>query len=292
MPGANVLFPGIELAARIERSEARLVAANGKAVSRYRQARGDAAAVFCRAIGGGVALHSGPASPMNKLAGLGFAGALDESELAAVEQYFDEQRTALQVELATLAEPSIGATLTRRGYMLMGFENVLGKALAPGAAVGGAVCDDDAATVALCDEADLAAWLDLVITGFQTPDGEGVPSHESFSRDEQERVFGEVLHTAGMGRYLAKRRGAWAGGGSLFLGEGVAHLCGAATLPAHRRRGVQSALLDARLRDAAARGFDLAVIVTQPGSKSQENAMRRGFQLLYSRAMLVREARG
>ena len=62
--GVTVLFPGIELAARIERSEARLVAANGEAVSRYREARGDAAAVFLRAIGGGVALHSGPASPM------------------------------------------------------------------------------------------------------------------------------------------------------------------------------------------------------------------------------------
>ena len=72
------------------------------------------------------------------------------------------------------------------------------------------------------------------------------------------------------------------------LFEGVAQLCGAATLPAHRRRGVQSALLDARLAIAGQSGCDVAVVTTQPGSKSQENVQRRGFELLYTRAILVR----
>ena len=65
-------------------------------------------------------------------------------------------------------------------------------------------------------------------------------------------------------------------------------LTGAATVPAHRRRGVQTALLSARLADAAAAGCDVAVITTQPGSKSQQNAQRQGFDLLYTRAVLVK----
>src|SRR5262249_24435956 len=69
--------------------------------------------------------------------------------------------------------------------------------------------------------------------------------------------------------------------------EGVAQLTGAATAPAHRRRGVHTALLSARLADAAAAGCDVAVIITQPGSKSQQNAQRQGFDLLYTRAVLV-----
>ena len=36
-------------------------------------------------------------------------------------------------------------------------------------------------------------------------------------------------------------------------------------------------------------GCDLAVVTTQPGSKSQENVQRRGFELLYTRAVLVLE---
>ncbi len=61
------------------------------------------------------------------------------------------------------------------------------------------------------------------------------------------------------------------------------------TAPAHRRRGVQTALLSARLADAAAAGCDVAVITTQPGSKSQQNAQRQGFDLLYARAVLVKQ---
>ena len=74
------------------------------------------------------------------------------------------------------------------------------------------------------------------------------------------------------------------------LSDGVAQLCGAATLPEHRRRGIQSALLRARLLEAAHRGADIAVVTTQPGSKSQENVQRAGFALLYARAILVRPA--
>ena len=32
-----------------------------------------------------------------------------------------------------------------------------------------------------------------------------------------------------------------------------------------------------------------AVITTQPGSKSQQNAQRQGFDLLYTRAVLVKQ---
>jgi GNAT superfamily N-acetyltransferase len=73
-----------------------------------------------------------------------------------------------------------------------------------------------------------------------------------------------------------------------IAGDGIAQLTGAATAPAHRRHGVQSALLAARLADAAGAGCEVAVIVTQPGSKSQQNAQRQGFDLLYTRAVLAR----
>ena len=51
-----------------------------------------------------------------------------------------------------------------------------------------------------------------------------------------------------------------------------------------------TALLTARLAHAAAAGCDIAVVTTQPGSKSQENMQRHGFDLLYTRAILVKQA--
>ena len=133
---------------------------------------------------------------------------------------------------------------------------------------------------------ELPAWVDVVVTGFASPDSQGVPSHESFPRDLIEYVMADMASADGFSRYLARRDGAPAGGASLRLFDGVAHLCGAATLPEHRRRGVQGALLAARLEVAA--GCDVAVVITQPGSKSQENVQRQGFSQLYTRTILVR----
>ena len=71
--------------------------------------------------------------------------------------------------------------------------------------------------------------------------------------------------------------------GALFLHEGVALLAGASTVPEGRRQGAQLALLDARLRFAASKGCDLAMMCAAPGSASQRNAERNGFRIAYTR---------
>lgn len=94
----------------------------------------------------------------------------------------------------------------------------------------------------------------------------------------------------GAGLYFARRDGEVAGVAYARIADGLLQLAGATTLPAHRRRGIQSALLRARLVEAAASGCDLAVVTVEPASKSQQNVRRAGFALLYPRAVLVRRA--
>jgi ribosomal protein S18 acetylase RimI-like enzyme len=88
--------------------------------------------------------------------------------------------------------------------------------------------------------------------------------------------------------YLASLDGEVVGGGAVRAVGDVAHLCGAATLPAFRRRGVQTTLVGARLVAAAEAGCRLCVTVTQPGSSSQRTMQRQGFALLYARAAMLR----
>ncbi len=64
-------------------------------------------------LAGGFATFAGPGFPMNKVAGLGFAGPLDEGDLQAVEAAYAERACPVQVELSCLADPSIGAVLVR-----------------------------------------------------------------------------------------------------------------------------------------------------------------------------------
>jgi ribosomal protein S18 acetylase RimI-like enzyme len=130
-------------------------------------------------------------------------------------------------------------------------------------------------------------WLEVVADAVAHPDTQGVPWHEVFP---PEVVIGAErdMAAAGAVRYAAWRDGILAGGATMRMAGSVAQLTGAATAPAHRRPGIQAALLSARLADAAAR-CDVAAITTQPGSKSQQNAQGQGFDLLYARAVLVKQ---
>lgn len=58
---------------------------------------------------------------------------------------------------------------------------------------------------------------------------------------------------------------------------------GASTVPELRRRGLQGALLEERMRYAFDHGCDLAMMVAEAGSESQRNAERQGFQVAYTR---------
>ncbi|MFI0508301.1 GNAT family N-acetyltransferase [Streptomyces sp. WSLK1-4] len=273
------LFCDIALARRIEYVEAHLMAAAAEAA---RRRRGDDIG-FVKRLAGAVATFAEDGSPFNKIAGLGFDGVPDGAVLDEIERAFADRGAPVQAEICELADPAVCALLTARGYRLESFENVLGFSLdgaqerAPHPRI----------EVRRARNEEFDAWLHVVADGFAHPDGQGVPSHEEFPREvltNAERDF----TTAGVVPYIALYDGTVAGGGSLRVADGVAQLTGAATAPAHRRRGVQSALLSARLADAADSGCDIAVVTTQPGSTSQQNAQRKGFHLLYSRAVLVR----
>ena len=133
----------------------------------------------------------------------------------------------------------------------------------------------------------LEPWLEVLIDGFVAPDATGVPG-ETYPRSIMEDVTLDFARTPDVRRYLARVHGEPAGSASARFDGGVAEMCGAATRPALRRRGVQRALLQRRVEDARAAGCEVAVVTTSPGTQSQANAERSGFRLLYARAVLVR----
>ncbi|MDO8834773.1 MAG: GNAT family N-acetyltransferase [Vicinamibacterales bacterium] len=275
------MFCAAELAARIERAEAQLSADIGAAAC----ARGAVPPAFVEEIGGGFAVFAGAGAPVNKLIGAGFSGPPEDDRLGQIEALFAGCGSHVQAEIATLADPAWHAVFGPRGYVLAGFENVLGMALPASRER----TPDAGISIVECGPADGPLWLDTVVTGFACPDD--VPAQaagQEFPREAIERVFEDFAAAPGFRRYLAYVGHDVAGGGSLREWAGVAQLCGAATLPGFRRRGVQSALLDARLRDASRRGCNLAVVTTAPGSTSMQNAQRRGFALLYARALHIK----
>lgn len=276
------MFANASLARRIERAEMGLILEGAAAAAR----RVPAEQMIVHEFNGGAAIFIEPGAPFNKTVALGFDGVPAQEGLDRLEEQFAERRAPLQFEVATLADPAVARALTQRGYELVGFENVLALPL-------------DRSTrfepvtgveVTRAGENESREWLEAVAVGFMHPDTfDGPSSQPLLPRDVLDRVFGDTLVAPRFERYLARRGGEVAGGGSFRIQDGIAQLSGAATLPPHRRHGVQSALLRHRLTEAVRRGCDMAVVTTEPGSKSQENAQKAGFALLYARAVLVKE---
>ncbi len=277
------------LAQRIERAECQLVLDMAQSVARRSQ---DGEVLIAR-LGGGAAIFAGPNSPLNKWIGLGFDGALDEVRVAELEAEFARRSCAARVELSAFADPSITPMLSRSGFRLVGHENVLALEL-DSARVAQLQREQHADTgdivVTVVDHLESRIWLDVVISGFLHPDGSAAtPPTESFEREALERAFTDSIEVSGFDLHLARRGGVVAGGGGVRRFEGIAQLCGASTLPVHRRHGVQTALLRARLLAAAAAGCEFAIVTTELESLSQRNAQAHGFKLLYPRTILVRQ---
>jgi hypothetical protein len=282
------MFASVATGGRIEAAEAELTLRVGRVIAKRHPD------TLVAEIAGGAAVSTTLGSPFDKVIGLGFVHFDDAalSAFVAFEETVLARGGTVQVELASLADPAVARMLASRGYGLSGFENVLGLGLGA-AGVTRTGTDVPGVLVERARREELERWIDVVLTGFMHPDiADGPQSHESFPRANVERAMRDMLQGAELSCYLAWREGVLAGGASLRLDTArrVAQLTGAATLPAERRRGVQSALLHARLVDATAAGAELAVITTRPGSKSQQNAMGSGFALLYTRAVLCKPA--
>ena len=237
-------------------------------------------------ISGGVSVYAGPNSPINKVIGLGFDGPLDLRALEEIEREWHARDEAVRVELSILADASVPVALSERGYHLHGYENALGRPL-------GGRCRSSPPSRAGRDgraaaREDERTWIDVAVTAFTNLDGTGSAADDSSQLAAMEEVMTDFAGAPGLQRYLARLDGRPVGVGSLVLSGDLAQLAGAGTLPDARGRGVQKALLHRRLADARAAGANLAVVVTAPGTRSQENVMRRGFILLYTRIILVK----
>jgi len=268
----------IALATRIEAAETRLSLAMAEAT----KSSGSPVA-FGSHIGSGAAVYCGPGSPMTKVIGVGIAEPLLDADVDAIERAYADVDEHPGVEIATLGDFASVRRLESRGYRLQRVEMVLGceiAALPPQVLPAGVV-------VTQGPEAD---WARILVGGFaaaETVAGRDAPA-DHYDTTELEKVAAQFAGVQEMPRYVAHLHGVPAGSAAARIDSGVYQLCGAATLPAHRRQGVQSALLSARLEDARAAGCDLAVVTVEPGSRSQANVQRSGFVPLYSRLVMAR----
>lgn len=269
-------FVDLELARRLEMASAKSGKACAEGAQKFHPELGAAA----QEIAGGIAVFASVDSPVTQALGVGLNGPVDEAELDRLEEFFRSRGAATAIELCPFAGIPLYEELAKREYRLIEVSNVLVRELTP--------ADDfpqpsAGVTVRMAAPEDEKLFTRTVAQGF----AEMAPITQTLL-DVMEGFFrSQNTHC-----FLAFVDGAVAGGASAFAFGGVAGMFGASTLPEFRGRGVQTALLSARLKWAAQHGCDLAQGITLPGSTSHRNHERFGFRVAYTRTKLVRSSDG
>jgi len=223
-------------------------------------------------IAGGCAIFVGADSPLTQAVGLGLNGPVTEADLDSIEAFFRSREANVSIDLCPLADPGLLEILGSRGYRATEFNNVLVKRIA-----GAQIVLAPRIRRALAGEYDL--WSHTVGRGF-FDQGDLTTAEMDVGR--------AIFSMQGALCYLAvSPAGEPAGGGALAVRDGLATLFADSTIAAFRRQGFHRELIAARLNEAIALGCDMATASTMPGSTSQRNYERLGFEVVYTKVTLV-----
>ena len=229
-------------------------------------------------LGQAVLVCGGAGSTLSRAYGLGFDGPMSSAALDRLVGFYEERGRPCTVELCPYAEPSLLPSLHHRGFGVTGFTDLLVRELDGEEGVGSdlppgvSVHQVDRSSPEACHRA--AAVIAGGFAEGKTPDDDAVAGFVTM-----------ILQPTGAA-FIASIDGEAAGGGLMACGDGCVSLFGASTLPAARRRGIQGALIRARVAEGRARGAQLAVIQGAPGEGTRRNAERQGFWLAYTKARL------
>jgi GNAT superfamily N-acetyltransferase len=223
---------------------------------------------------GAWAVFDGVGSPVTQTFGLGLFEELTAGTLDTIERFFLHRGLDRGAEVLHEVSPLVGVAaldlLCARQYRPIEISNVMYRAVERPAAQ-----EHGGARVRVTGPEEARMWGDISAQAWTHEHPELVDFFEQHARISSVRENGPC--------FLAELEGQPGATGSLCIHDGVALFAGAATIPQMRRRGLQAALLQERMRYAFEHGCDLAMMVAEAGSESQRNAERKGFQIAYTR---------
>ena len=259
-----MLLANLDLARRLERVEGLANAAFVEARARVSPGSGSC----WTEIAGTRCMFDSVDSPVTQTFGLGMFEPVTADDLAEMEVFFRVRGAQVFHEVSPLADPSALAMLNRHGYKPLEFTTVLVRELQQGSALPETAC-----AVRMARPEESSHWSKLSVQGWNQPALGGFLEDMAASNAERHDITS----------FYAEVDGNLAATGSVCIHEGVALMAGASTVPEARGRGAQQSLLAHRLHYAAGQGCTIAMMGALPGSASQRNAQRNGFQVAYTR---------
>jgi GNAT superfamily N-acetyltransferase len=242
----------------------------------YGHLRPEVGAAF-EPICGGHMIFAGLNSPIGRAVGMGFDGVVNEHDLDRLEAFYHSHNAPAQLDVCPLSDTSLLELVKTRGYGIAELNNVLYRNLENLERV---ILPADIEILPVTNQ-DALRFSQIITRSFfpkgDEPEGFAEMLAPLFQCERTLTFFAQVCQVP-----------VAAAAGMVIEEHGIFALFGAGTLPEFRGRGLQTALLNTRLRAAAKAGCELAVVVTQGGSASERNCIRLGFQIAYSKATAIK----
>lgn len=267
------------LSCRLERAE---MSANARFVEARALVAPESGAEWIEAAGA-YAMFDAPNSPCTQTFGLGLFQTPTAADMDRMESFFKDRGAPVLHEVSPLADKALLAMLHERGYRPVELSNVLflpiGEDAQPAAAARTESSSrnewgNSSLRARIAGRGEKKVWARTMAEGWRE-----FTEFADYMRDlmaVSSAIEGNTL-------FLADWDGQPIAAGGLAMHNGVALLSGASTIPEWRRRGAQNLLLASRLDHAVRSGCDLGMFCAEPGSGSQRNAQRHGFQIAYTR---------
>jgi ribosomal protein S18 acetylase RimI-like enzyme len=262
------------LARRFEACEEMPQVFYARAFQKSRPAIGAAEEEIC----GGHMIFAGLGSPIGRATGAGLDRPFTAQDLDRIEQFYRSHQAPSQVDLCPLHDAAVFEMFKERSYGIAELNNVLYRPLdrteefpsAPaGCEIRRGLREEAEAQSAIVEREFFPDGAPEAFTGLITP---------------LYQMEGAVTFAASVdGKMVA------CGAGLVIPEHRIFAVCGAGTLAEFRGRGLQTALLRARLAAAAKARCEYAVVVTQGGTISQRNCERLGFRVAYSKVTVIKE---
>ena len=263
-----MVFSDLVLARRLERAEGQ---SNVDFIEARARALPESRAQWIE-VGGAYGLFDGATSPLTQSFGLGLFDAISAVEMQRLEDFFEQRGAPICHEVSPLADTSLLTLLNERGYQPIEFTSILCRPITPETDL--IASRNERLRVRPVNEDEYDLWAETAARGWSE-----LPAMADYVLMSSQ-IGAQRKHSVS---FIAELSGRPIATGAMSMSGGVALLAGASTIPEGRKQGAQLALLETRLRHAAAEGCDLAMMAAPPGSAAQHNAERQGFRLAYTR---------
>jgi GNAT superfamily N-acetyltransferase len=240
-----------------------------------------------RPFAGGIMARGAPGAWFNRAHGAGLSGPVSGTEVEALIRFYSERGIEPRIEVCPFADQSLIDALAGAGFVVQRFVVVMFRSLARGESFADVAPEPPGVRidrVAPDDEAAIEDFGRGFVSGFEVTGEDRIA--------ETMRAARKIVVAEGSMGVRAVCDGRCVGVAGLEIAGALASLFGAAVAADMRKRGIQLALMAWRLRAAAEAGARVATMESRPGIATERNAMRMGFGVAYSKAVMVRPGEG